>query len=145
MKYLLIAACAALIGILPLPIDAYHIIRLVVCGTCIFAAFEYTKIPSHNKGTNILILTVALIYNPIIPFYLSRDLWIAIDIIVGIFLIWLSLIPKALLEKPNAIETLIENDKNTVNDGLDSFMKLILKAGVGGVVAYLLVAILFRS
>jgi hypothetical protein len=145
MKYLLIAACAAFIGILPLPIDAYHIIRLVVCGTCIFAAYEYTKISNHNKGINILILVVALIYNPIIPFYLSRDLWIAIDIIAGVFLIWLSLIPKSSLEKPHAIEDLIENNTKTVNEGLDSFMKLILKAGVAGVVVYLLVAISFRS
>jgi putative flippase GtrA len=89
MKYLLVGAGAAFVGMLPLPIDAYHLIRWIVAGTCAFGSYELFQRKSEDKSTAVLLAISALVYNPIAPFYLNRGLWLIVDLIVGGFLLWI--------------------------------------------------------
>jgi hypothetical protein len=88
MKYLLLGAGAAILGMLPLPIDAYHLIRWAVSGTCAFGSYESFQRKAEDKSIGVVLSVVALVYNPITPFYLSRGLWLIIDLLAGGFLIW---------------------------------------------------------
>lgn len=90
MKYLLLGAGAALVGLLPLPIDAYHLIRWIVAGTCVFGAYETFQSTSDDKSKGVLLAIIALVYNPLIPFFLSRGLWLIIDVMAGGFLVWIA-------------------------------------------------------
>lgn len=56
-----------------LPYDYYNFLRFVVAGT--FAYFAKQLWESPERINRYLFLTVCLIYNPIIPLHLSRDIW----------------------------------------------------------------------
>lgn len=90
MKYLLIGAGAAFLGMLPLPIDAYHLIRWIVAGTCAFGAYEAIQNKSEDKSKGVILAVIALIYNPLFPFYPNRSLWLIIDMMSGGYLVWIS-------------------------------------------------------
>lgn len=110
MKYLLVPAGAVFIGMLPLPIDAYHLIRWIVAATCAYATYEIFQRENPNKSIGVLLAVVALIYNPLFPFYLSRSLWLIVDAVVGGFLIWGSL-----RKKSEIIESSDANENQTVD------------------------------
>lgn len=90
MSYLLVPAVAVLIGMLPLPIDAYHLIRWIVACTCSFGAYKIFQEDRTNQYKGVILIAIAFIFNPIIPFYLGRVLWLITDVIVCGLLVWLS-------------------------------------------------------
>lgn len=110
MKYLLVPAGAVFIAMLPLPIDAYHLIRWIVAATCAYATYEILQRKNPNKSIGVLLAVIALIYNPLFPFYLSRGLWLIVDAVVGGFLVWGSL-----QQKFETIESSDANENQTVD------------------------------
>lgn len=79
---IIISIILLLLAILPLPIGYYTFLRLVVCGTAIFLAHQ-----SYQKQNMSWVWTtgfIALIFNPLIPLYLGRELWVVVDIIVAV-------------------------------------------------------------
>ena len=65
-----------IIGALPLPIEYYDFLRIVVS---IMAALNL-----YSGGTY-LFIPILVLFNPILPIYLySKPLWVIIDIISGI-------------------------------------------------------------
>lgn len=117
MKYLLVPAGAVFIAMLPLPIDAYHLIRWIVAATCAYATYEIFQRKNPNKSIGVLLAVIALIYNPLFPFYLSRGLWLIVDAVVVGFLIW-----ESLRKKFETIESSDVNENQTV-DGNDILSK----------------------
>jgi len=76
------------------PYGYYQFLRWLILGVGGYSAYL-----SYNSGRKIwtgIFCIIALLFNPIIPFYLSRDTWQFIDVIVAI--IFLVSIFKA---KPN--------------------------------------------
>lgn len=71
-----------LIAILPLPYGYYTLLRLVVCGSGLFLAYQLYEYKLHNWSVALALL--ALLFNPFIPVYLSREIWLPIDIIGAI-------------------------------------------------------------
>jgi len=66
-----------------LPYDYYTLLRIVVAGISIYAALFLFKRDGFDFW---ILLGIALLYNPLIPVHLSRELWIPIDVIVGGYL-----------------------------------------------------------
>ncbi|KAF0144670.1 MAG: hypothetical protein FD156_1684 [Nitrospirae bacterium] len=64
------------------PYGYYQLLRWVTCGTSTYSAFI-----AHSIGKKFWIWVfgiTALLFNPLIPFHLSRDIWSIIDVAVGI-------------------------------------------------------------
>lgn len=81
----LLVGAATLLAILPWPYSYYQALRLVVFTTSIILGFNFYKL--RYNATAVLFGLVALLFNPISPIYLSRSVWLWIDLIVGALLI----------------------------------------------------------
>lgn len=66
----------------------------------VFVVFAWSSLIAwHNsrRVTSILLLTVALVFNPIVPIRLSREIWIVLDSMAGAFALiiaWLNRVKK---------------------------------------------------
>ena len=60
-----------------LPYTYYNLLRIVVCGSSIFLGYQY----SHSKKNKFswAFYIQAFIYNPLIPMYLGRELWVIMN------------------------------------------------------------------
>jgi FtsH-binding integral membrane protein len=68
-------------------IGYYKFLRWITFATAIYIAFiSYIKKEQVNFGVWLFGL-VALLFNPIIPFYLSKNTWQKADVIVGVIFI----------------------------------------------------------
>jgi len=67
------------------PYGFFTLLRLVVFGTTVYLTWL-----AHKSQRQIWIWTfgfIALVFNPLIPLYLGRDLWMVVDLLVALFLI----------------------------------------------------------
>ena len=81
-KILYIPAILLFIAIFGLPYGYYTLLRLVVTGISVYAAFFLFE----RDGVNFwAFLGIALLFNPLIPVYLSREVWFPINVIVGVY------------------------------------------------------------
>lgn len=79
---IIISIIMLLLAIFPLPYGYYTILRLVVCVTAGFLAWYSYK---QQKLTWMWAMgVIALIFNPIIPLHLRKELWVVVDVIVAI-------------------------------------------------------------
>jgi len=68
-------------------IGYYKFLRWIVCITAIYTALvSYSKKEKLNFGIWLFGL-IALLFNPIVPFYLGKSSWQTVDIIVGLIFI----------------------------------------------------------
>lgn len=94
MKILYVPVIAALGALLPLSHDGYTLVRIVVCAFLLYAGFKVKSQGSPNsekigaQEASLICFVIAAVYNPIFPLYLSRGLWMIIDVVVAAFLIW---------------------------------------------------------
>ena len=71
----IIIAIMLFLGVLPLPIEYYDILRVVVSIAALINIF---------RGSYIFI-PILILFNPIMPVYLySKPLWVVIDIVSGL-------------------------------------------------------------
>lgn len=80
----LAAGIFLLIAIAPFPYGYYTFLRILV--TIISLLIILNK--ETHKAELIIFLLIAILFNPIIPIYLTKSIWIPIDIIVAIFFLW---------------------------------------------------------
>ncbi|MDO4962803.1 MAG: hypothetical protein Q4E75_01710 [bacterium] len=66
--------------------DFYSILRWVVCGASIFIAYENYNL---DKKINYFCIAIAILFNPIYPFYMEKESWIVFDLISGGYYIYL--------------------------------------------------------
>lgn len=86
------------------PYGYYILLRWVVAGTGIFAAYI-----SYNLGKTpwvVILGLVALLFNPIVPVHLSKDTWVFIDFIAAI--LFLATIPILKLPKKDEPKSLLD-------------------------------------
>jgi len=80
MKYhRLIAAFLLLTAILPMPYGYYKFLRIAI--TIISG---YSAVEEHENKNSFMFwffLLTAIMYNPLIPIYLTREIWLPINII----------------------------------------------------------------
>ena len=82
----LITAVFLLWGLLPNPYAYYMLLRVVVCGVSGYTAYGYARAGSSKIAWTFGGL--ALLYNPFLPVYLTREIWMPIDLLTAIFLFW---------------------------------------------------------
>lgn len=148
MNYLLVPAVAVLIGMLPLPIDAYNLIRWIVACTCSFGAYKTFQEDRTNQHKGVILLTIAFIFNPIIPFYLGRTLWLILDVVVCGFLVWISFgknkAADEAIEGRNLISETSTKMKEIEKKG-DGFAKRALINAIGLLFVFALIFILIKK
>jgi len=81
--------CAAIlfIGILPLPYIFYMFLRLIITIAAFYFAF---KVVPRDSNDFFILIVIGILFNPLIPVFLFKALWIPIDIITGIYFLNLS-------------------------------------------------------
>jgi len=68
------------------PYDYYTILRWIACGVAVFTAFQAGEMKKF--GWLVIFVIVAVVLNPIVPFYLKRDTWALVDIAAGVLLLF---------------------------------------------------------
>ncbi len=72
-----VAAIAVAVGFLPLPYGYYMLLRLFLCGLCVY---YLSSVPSVRDGEKWVLTRLAILYNPIVPIELgSKLLWTMIN------------------------------------------------------------------
>lgn len=84
MKILYLTAALLFIAIFGLPYGYYTFLRLAVTGMSLYAAFGLLEKGSINFW---VMLFIALLFNPLIPINLSKDMWMLTNIIIGSYFI----------------------------------------------------------
>ena len=75
----IIAAVMLLLALAPFPYGYYQLLRLVVCGVSLYVAFAAFN---WQKMWAVWVFGfVAILFNPLIPIHLSREIWQTIDIV----------------------------------------------------------------
>ena len=73
------------IGLLPMSYGFYTFLRLAVFGCGWFIAYRRYK--EDQTNTAVIFGLITLAYNPLIPVFLSRPIWLPVDLLV-IWLFW---------------------------------------------------------
>lgn len=77
-----IATIALLIAVIPVwPYFFYQALKLVVFGATAFSAYLYHK--ERNKKWMLIMIGIAIVFNPINPFYFGHFLWSIADLVVA--------------------------------------------------------------
>jgi len=77
-----VAAIALLIAVVPVwPYVFYQILKLVVFGAAAFSVYLYHK--EKNKKWMMIMIAVAIIFNPINALYFGHFFWSIIDLVVA--------------------------------------------------------------
>jgi hypothetical protein len=85
-KLLYIPAAVLFIGVFPLPIGYYTLLRLVVTAAAAYIAYD-TFQTDKQSGWTWVFGFVAILFNPLIPIYLNKELWMIIDFATAILFI----------------------------------------------------------
>ena len=89
LKLLMIVSSAMLlVAVLPLPIEYYTPLRFVVFGTSAYAALCYLK--KDQIGVFVSFLLMAALWNPLMPVYLDKAMWVVLDIAAAVFIFFQS-------------------------------------------------------
>jgi hypothetical protein len=80
-----VTAALLFIAVAPLPYGYYTLLRLVACVVFAFATYVAVqrRAPTLPWGLGL----VALLFNPLWPVYLPREVWMVIDIGAGVLLL----------------------------------------------------------
>ena len=66
------------------PYGYYMLLRLIVCGVAVYGAIQ-----AHTRGLEgwVWVLGgVAILFNPLIPVYLNKAVWVLIDLITAVLI-----------------------------------------------------------
>jgi hypothetical protein len=82
----IIAGLLILWGLFPNLYPFYILLRFIVCGVSGYTAYRYAQI--GRDGSVWLFGAIAVLYNPILSFYLTREIWLPVDVLVAILFLW---------------------------------------------------------
>lgn len=88
----LIATAMLLLALAELPYGYYQLLRFVVCGVSVYVAF--TAFSWQKIWAVWLFGIIALLFNPLIPIHLSREIWQPIDAICAVLFIVMAFVLK---------------------------------------------------
>ena len=78
-KIRVITAVLLLFAILPVQYDYYIILRIIVTLVAGLSSFNAYKIDDNEWA--LIFLFIALLWNPIIPVYLNKSIWVVLDLV----------------------------------------------------------------
>ena len=87
IKYFVILTIFMLFGaIVKWPYGYYILLRWITCITSILVAFQAFE--KNIDWAKVVFIIIAILFNPLVPIYLSRSTWIPLDIITAILFIF---------------------------------------------------------
>ena len=88
MRKILLAVSAVmlLLALAPLPYGYYILLRLVVCVAFAWTAFDFSQ--EGRAPVAAVFVVGALLFNPIIPVHLNRELWAVLDVAAAALAGW---------------------------------------------------------
>jgi len=75
-----IPAVMLVVASAPLPYSYYTLLRIVVCGTAAYLAWKQYEQDGRIAAWTAVLGVLAALFNPLIPVYLSREIWFFIDL-----------------------------------------------------------------
>lgn len=88
----LVAAVMLILALAPWPYGYYQLLRLVTCGIAVYVAFVAY---SWQKIWAVWIFGfVTLLFNPLIPIHLAREIWQPIDVTCAILFVIMAFVLK---------------------------------------------------
>lgn len=79
----LVSAILLAIAVLDLPYGFYTILRIVICAIAAWLAVDDYRRASTITPWVITLAIIAALFNPIIPIYLKKDIWLFVDLAAG--------------------------------------------------------------
>ena len=83
--WFIVPAGLLMLAVLPLPYAYYEFLRVTVTGAAAYVAVRMVKLDRHNIA--VLFGLIALLFNPIAPVYLSKQVWIIFDLMAALIFI----------------------------------------------------------
>ena len=77
-----------LFALFPWPYGYYVLLRLAVFVVSAWIAYEQWKIDNAISGWVVAFGAVALLYNPLLPVHLTRELWIVLNLATAALFLW---------------------------------------------------------
>ena len=77
-----------LIALVELPYEYYTFLRIIVTFSALLFSIKYFSFNKSKEG--ILYIVIAILFNPILPFYLSKYVWTILDLMAASIFCWLS-------------------------------------------------------
>lgn len=84
-KFKYLASALLILAVFHLPYGYYTILRIII--TIIAGVCAYEELERSNKTFFALFSGIAILFNPLIPVYLSKSIWIPIDLAVALFFV----------------------------------------------------------
>ena len=81
----IIAAVLLLFALAALPYGFYMLLRFIVCGIAAYSA--YISYQRREIGWTWTFGVIALLFNPLMPVYLGREIWALVDVAVAVILV----------------------------------------------------------
>lgn len=75
------------IGLGDLPYGYYTLLRILVCASTAYLAWQHYNYCAELTWWTLLLGFIAVLFNPIIPIHLEREIWAPIDVISAAVLI----------------------------------------------------------
>lgn len=120
---LFVVAGIALVGLFPMPYVGYTLVRIGVTGACILAYFNLDKGKSPKIAgidARYLVILIGLLYNPIIPVWLTREIWIAIDLVVAAVMIYLGMQIKSSDQTPSSTRKVEVTQTDSIDEDIET-------------------------
>ena len=76
-----------LAALLPWPYGYYNFLRFCVCGVAAFLAYQQWTHDNVASKWVVVLIAIALLYNPFVPVYLTREIWSVLNIGTAIALV----------------------------------------------------------
>jgi len=75
------------IGIFNMPYGYYRLLRIIVTISSLIFCFQFFE---ENKMKMVYLFGfIAILFNPLIPIFFNKEIWIVIDILVGLLFLYL--------------------------------------------------------
>jgi hypothetical protein len=97
-----VGAITLLVAILPLPSFYYLLLRQVVTFIALYFAFRFFTNKYNTQA--VASLGVALLFNPFLPIFLDKTVWIMLDLVSAAALVFLATQQTAKISKPDEFQ-----------------------------------------
>jgi len=98
LALVIISTIMLLLAIPPLwPYGYYLLLRIMVCVTAVALSLSAHK--KEKSGWMWAMIIIAIIFNPLIPFHLGKEIWSIVDLAVAVILV-ISIFKLRLQESP---------------------------------------------
>ena len=84
----IIIAFLLVIAVYPLPYDYYIFLRIITTIVAVIYSIKFFSLGDFKHCA--LYIGIAILFNPIYLFYLTKYLWTVFDLMVGSLFLWLS-------------------------------------------------------